>query len=66
MYYDRCYLGFANCYKWTGKSVLAAAKLLSMQGKSADAKAICTEFIGNLSNKASPDYGEVKLLNDTL
>lgn len=66
MYYDRCYLGFANCYKWTGKAVLEAAKLLSMNGKSAEAKSICTEFINNVANKASPEYNEIKLLNETL
>ena len=66
MYYDRCYLGFANCYQWTGKALLASAKLLSREGKGAEAKTICTEFLDNLSNKASPEYSEIKLLKETL
>ncbi len=66
MYYDRCYLGFANCYKWTGKALLSAAKLLSREGKNAEAKTICEEFLNNLSNKASPEYSEIKLLKETL
>ena len=37
-----------------------------MNGKSAEAKSICTEFINNVANKASPEYNEIKLLNETL
>ncbi len=66
MYYDRCYLGFANCYQWTGKALLSAVKLLSREGKSVEAKTICEEFLNNLSNKASPDYAEIKILKETL
>ena len=66
MYYDRCYLGFANCYNWTGKALVASVKILSSQGKNADAKTMCKDFLDDPSNKASPDYNEVKLLNDTL
>lgn len=66
MYYDRCALGFANCYNWTGKAVLASAKLLSGQGKNPEAKAMCVEFLNNASNKKSPEYSEIQLLNETL
>ena len=66
MYYDRCYLGFANCYKWTGKAVLAAAKLMSRNGKNAEAKEVCEQFLNNLSNKVSPDYADIQLLKETL
>ena len=66
MYYDRCYLGFANCYKWTGKALLESAKLMSRDGKGAEAKAACKEFLENVSNKASPEYNDVKVLSETL
>ncbi len=66
MYYDRCYLGFANCYKWTGKALLESAKLMSRDGKSAEAKQICKEFLENISNKACPEYNDVKVLSETL
>ena len=66
MYYDRCYLGFANCYNWTGKALLAAAKLMSREGKGAEAKEICSEFLNNMSNKQSPEYAEIQTLKDTL
>jgi len=66
MYYDRCYLGFANCYKWTGKALLEAVKLMSREGKNAEAKEICTEFLNNPSNKQSPEFAEIQTLKDTL
>ncbi len=66
MYYDRCYLGFSNCYKWTGKALAAAVPIMTSQGKKNDAKQLCTEFLSNPGNKKSPEYGEIKILNDTL
>ena len=60
MWFDRCYLGFANCYKWKGKAVLAALKLLAAQDRKAEARVICDEFINDAKNKASPDYEAVK------
>ena len=66
MYYDRCYLGFSNCYNWTGKALAAAVPIMSSQGKKADAKELCTEFLSNPNNKQSPEYNEIKILNDTL
>ena len=66
MYYDRCYLGFANCYKWTGKALLSAAQLLSAQNNKDKAKEICDEFLGNKLNEASPDFSEIKQYRLTL
>ena len=60
MYFDRCYLGYANCYNWTGKAVLAASQLLVANGENKKAKALCAEFIENKLNEASPDYAEIK------
>ena len=60
MYFDRCYLGYANCYNWTGKAVLASAQLLVATGENKKAKEICSEFIENKLNEASPDYAEIK------
>ena len=60
MFYDRCYLGYANCYNWTGKAVLAAAKLHVAAGETQKAKEICGEFVENKLNEASPDYAEIK------
>ncbi len=60
MFFDRCYLGYANCYNWTGKAVLAAAQLHVARGENKQAKAICIEFIDNKLNEASPDYAEIK------
>ena len=66
MYYDRCYLGYANCFNWTGKAVIKAAKLLSAQGKGSEAKQLCQEFTTNEGNKQSPEYDEIKQLILTL
>ena len=66
MYYDRCYLGYANCFNWTGKAVVKAAKLLSAQGKGSEAKQLCQEFTTNEGNKQSPEYDEIKQLILTL
>ena len=60
MYFDRCYLGYANCYNWTGKAVLSAAQLLVANGENKKAKELCSEFIENKLNEASPDYAEIK------
>ena len=60
MWYDRCYLGFANCYNWKGKAVLATLKLLVSKNRNAEAKPICDEFLNDKNNKASPDYEDVK------
>ncbi len=60
MFFDRCYLGYANCYNWTGKAVLAAAQLQVANGENQKAKEICTEFIENKLNEASPEYAEIK------
>ena len=60
MYFDRCYLGYANCYNWTGKAVLSAAQLLVANGENKKAKELCAEFIENKLNEASPDYAEIK------
>ena len=65
MWYDRCFLGYANCYNWTGKAVIAAAKLIS-KTDTGRAKTVCDEFLGNARNKASPDYKAVQLLRDSL
>ncbi len=66
MYYERCFLGYANCYNWTGKAVIQAAKVLAAEGKRDEGRAICKEFVGNEENKKSPDYEEVKQLELTI
>lgn len=66
MFYERCFLGFSSYTNWTGKAVLAQAKILFAKGKNAEAKAICTEFLENAANRKSPDFDAVKLFNDTL
>ncbi len=66
MYYDRCYLGYANCYKWTGKALLAAAQLLAARGDVDKAKEICDEYIENKLNEQSPDFAEIKQYRKTL
>lgn len=66
MYFDRCYLGYANCYKWTGKALLAAAQLHVARGETGKAKEICDEFIDNKLNEQSPDYAEIKQYRKTL
>ena len=66
MYYDRCWLGFSDCFKWTGKALLASAKLLSREGKNEEAKQNCIEFINKPVNKESPEYNEIQLLKETL
>lgn len=66
MYYERCFLGYANCLNWTGKAVIQAAKVLAASGKRDEGRAICKEFAENESNKKSPDYEEVKQLELTI
>ena len=64
MYYERCFLGYANCLNWTGKAVIQAAKVLAASGKRDEGRAICNEFAEN--DKKSPDYEEVKQLELTI
>ena len=66
MYFDRCYLGYANCYKWTGKALLSAAQLLANRNEIAKAKELCDEFLDNKLNEQSPDYAEIKQFRKTL
>ncbi len=66
MYYDRCFLGFGNCYQITGKAVLAASQLLVESGEKQKAIEICDEFLGNKLNEASPDFAEIKQFRMTL
>lgn len=66
MYFDRCYLGYANCYNWTGKALLSAAKLLVTGGETDKAKEVCDEFLGNKLNEQSPDFAEIKQYRKTL
>lgn len=65
MFYDRCFLGYANCYKWTGKALLSAARILSKTDRE-KAKAICNEFLSNPRNKKSPEFKAVETYRDTL
>jgi len=66
MWYDRCFLGFSSEYAWSGKALLASARLLISQGKNAEAKTVIDEFIKNQKNKASPEYAEIEALSKTL
>ena len=66
MYFDRCYLGYANCYKWTGKALPSAAQLLANRNEIAKAKELCDEFLDNKLNEQSPDYAEIKQFRKTL
>lgn len=66
MYYERCYLGYAGSLDWTGKAVIAAAKLMASNGKRDEGRALCKEFVGNPSNVKSPQFDEVKQLELTI
>ena len=66
MYYERCYLGYAGSLDWTGKAVIAAAKLMASNGKRDEGRALCKEFVVNPSNAKSPQFDEVKQLELTI
>ena len=65
MWYDRCFLGYANCFEWSGKAVLAATRLIAKTDVER-AKKICDEFLENARNKRSPEYGAVRTFRNTL
>ncbi len=70
MYYERCYLGYASCYDWTGKALLGEVELkqsLNMDKQTKDElKNRCREFVENALNKSSPEYSDVKRKMETL
>ncbi len=66
MWYDRCFLTFSNCYKFSGKALSAAARLLVTGGKIDEAKKICDEFLKDEKNKACAEYEEIRRFRASL
>lgn len=66
MMYERCYLGFSNAYKWKGKAILKATKILLANGKKDDAIMICDEFLNDPNNKKSPEFSEIELYRKSM
>ncbi len=66
MWYDRCFLTYSNCYKFSGKALSAAARLLVTGGKIDEAKKVCDEFLKDVKNKACAEYEEIRRFRTSL
>ncbi len=66
MYYTQCYLGFSVNYNWSGKALLASARLLVANQRRDEAIKILDSFIDDKRNTQAKEYEEIKSYRQTL